>query len=379
MSFKKRTSKSQQRVCAAMRILFAAFLFFFFYLSQDASLTLAQHQLSQGQTSYHPLIGAIILTVLLVGLQRIVCKIFRFRETLYVLTFFPSALVSVLLTAFTPSLQLGALIASAVLTVVWIIVAIYETCRDEDFRRHQRTPSYLSHLFCFFLVMLYMGLCGNSYDIVNYEVHAARYINNGEYDKALKVGENALTTSRRLTALRAFAQSHNEEEGLADKLFAWPLPKGGSEILYLYETDTLDMLFKLDSLYSYLKIIPGRQDLTALEYFKQAARKNPQSAAKDYWLCALLLDKNLDEFAAELPNFYTVSDSTVLPIYYAEALILYNRVSQEPLLDYNDPNIVANYLDFRETGERITNLTERRNLLWRDYGHTYWWYYIYHE
>lgn len=376
MFFRDRKNRSQQRVCAIVRILFAVFFFLYFYLSQAASLFLAQHQLSQGQTTYHPLIGAIVLTVLMLGLQRLVHKFVRFRDSLYVLTFFPSSLVAVLLTSFTPFPNSSVHWTSCILTLIWVAIAVYDSRSGVDFKKRQ--TSYISHIVCFLLLTIYLGLCGNSRDVINYEVYASRYINDEEYDKALKVGEKSLATSNFLTALRAYAQSH-QEGGLADKLFEWPLPHMGSEMLFIRRADTVLLLFEPDSLYNYLGCYPDESDKTALMYFKRAAHSHPESPAKDYWLCALLLDKKLDEFASELPNFYEVSDSVVLPHYYAEALVLYNRTCTESLLDYSEPTIVANYLDFKEKGENIPNTIERRNLLWREYGNTYWWYYIYHE
>ena len=60
-------------------------------------------------------------------------------------------------------------------------------------------------------------------------------------------------------------------------------------------------------------------------------------------------------------------------------MILYSRLCQNPIVRYADPNIAANYLDFKEKGEKIPDFKERRNLLWREYGDTYWWYYFYHQ
>ena len=92
----------QQRVHAVVRVLFAVFLFFYFLYSQAPLISLAQHQLSKGQTFYSPFVGAVVLTLLLCGLQRLVCRFIRFRRNYYILTFFPSASIAVLLTAFTP-------------------------------------------------------------------------------------------------------------------------------------------------------------------------------------------------------------------------------------------------------------------------------------
>lgn len=361
-----------------MRVLFAVFLFCYLLFSQSSLITLAQHQLSQGQTSYNSLVGALVLTSLLYGLQRLVSRFVHFRSCLYVLSFFPSASIAVLLTAFTPEVHIGVIVVTAILWIVWLYFVWNDSVQGGWKVLSDESNSVMPHVIGLFFLAFFMGVCGNSNDVITYEIKTAKALNHQNYHKALKIGNKSLATSQPLTAMRAFALAHYEN-GLPDELFKYPLPEGGCDMLYVHPGDTLNQLFSPDSLYQFIGCRPANDRLTPFEYFEKSVQRRPNGPARDYWLCALLLDKKLDRFAEELPHYYAVSDSVVLPHFYAEAMILYVRLCSNPVARYTDPNIAANYLDFKEKEEKIPNYTERKNLLWRDYGDTYWWYYFYHK
>lgn len=99
--------------------------------------------------------------------------------------------------------------------------------------------------------------------------------------------------------------------------------------------------------------------------------------ARDYYLCALLLDRDLERFAQECVRLYPISDN--LPLHYAEALVLYNRFHPEQIVSGVDSHVVANYWDFKEREKSISSNTARCNLLRREFGATYWWYYFYND
>lgn len=365
----------EQRFHVLIRGVFALFFFLYFYLSQDAAVSLAQHQLSLGQTSFEPFVGAVILSALLVGLQALLMRVVRLSERLYVLSFLPSAVCAVLLTAFVPYYRPSALILSAIVVVLAVIIGC---CRPQ--REGKRSP-LLAYMLQGLLLMAYMGFSGNSNDVLHYEVRTARHLNEGNYEEALSVGRRSLSTSPYLVAMRAYAMSHMPG-GLGERLFRMPLLPGGSRQLYLTRADTSQILFSPDSLYRFLS--GGNADSLQLvsrnyepQVFQAFAQLYPEGPARDYWLCALLLDKDLEKFAEELPKYYEVADSVTLPRYYAEALVLSNRLRQDTVMHCGNANVLANYWDFKEKERKIPTATSRRNLLHVDYGTTYWWYYYY--
>ncbi len=374
-----------QRVGAVLRALFAVYMFFYFYALQDEILSLAQHRLSGGQTVYHPLVGALVLTLLLVWLQNLMVRLFSAKRSFsakkncsFMGSALPSALIAVLLTAFTPEPDHAVLLVSGLVAAGWGVWAVRTLSRNRAERRTtQYAPSLLAELVGFFLTVLFMGVCSGNRDVTAYEVQAARAISGGNYSAALAEGRKSLATSRYLTALRAYALSHSEG-GLGNGLFAFPIADGGSDVLYLYVGDTLTGLFPPAQLHARLGYKDGLKSGPAMPVLRRAAAKRPHTVAKDYYLCGLLLDKDIETFAQELPHFYELSDTALLPRYYAEAMILYNRVQPSPGKAYSDNTISANYMDFKEKERSLATREERRNLLWREYGTTYWWYYFYH-
>ena len=214
-------------------------------------------------------------------------------------------------------------------------------------------------------------------DVRNYEVRAARLINEKAYDEALEVGDRSLAESQYLTALRSFAAAHSEE-GLGNRLFRFPLPSDASaRTLLLLRADSARILFRPDSLFAELSLPPYDGKTSPIKYLAQSSRLDSSRVARDYYLCALLLNRDLETFVSECPRFYCIPDS--LPRHYAEALILYDRFHPEYELKGLDSHIVANYWDFKEKEKSISSPVARRNLLRREFGNTYWWYYFYNK
>ena len=157
----------------------------------------------------------------------------------------------------------------------------------------------------------------------------------------------------------------------------------------------MNVVFPQDKLSGRGKISVGRnrhRRLSAHDYLGGDARKyfdgpvrqaalQGNLSARNYRLCALLLEKDLDRFAHELRLYYPATDSlsAALPTAYSEALTLYRQTRTKPLYLYEDPVVTTNYKDFEALRQQAGTQTERRNLTYKDYGHTYWWYYFYGE
>ena len=215
----------------------------------------------------------------------------------------------------------------------------------------------------------------NTKDVYHYRLKAERYLVEGQDSLALQVGAQSLQTDRSLTAMRVFALSR--ENLLGDKLFDFP-QYNGSQGLLPSLSDTTYAHDWTKALYKHLGGKPGKnlKDNTRfLELLSQ--RPSATAAAKDYLLCAYLLDKNLDAFVAALPRCHEVNDN--LPLHYKEALILYNRLHTTPAITYKNSVIETNLNDFLHYGMQYTHATERSNQCRRMYGNTYWWYYYYQK
>ncbi len=391
MSPDRRTKTSLQGADVIVRLLFAAYLFFYFFKSQDAGMTLAQQRLSEGQTVWHPLVGSLVLTALLMLMEHLVGRFCRFRPSLRAFSLVPSAILAVLLANLVAGISTGVMFVSALLGLAWGVLVFFER-RTGRGVVSQRTVSQVLvapfyRLLTLVGVAVYMGVCGGTTDVMDFEVRTSRAIAEGDCEEALRIGERSLATSPRLTALRAYAMSHTPE-GMGGHLFAFPLPDGGSEILMLQPGDTIESIFRPEMLYCRLNgdslradrdtaRIAGGYPINAMTYFEQALQRNPEGPVRDYLLCGLLLDRELERFAAELPRYYTVSDSVCLPQHYAEALILHSRIHPEEGPTYTDVSLITNYEEFKKLEMSLPQGEARRTALWRNYGKTYWWYYYY--
>ena len=84
-------------------VVFFIFAFCYLYFYQADIIAMAQHVLSDGQTRYEPLIGAVLLTISLSLLQLLVFAITRLYKRAHAFTYFPSMLALLLLTCARPS------------------------------------------------------------------------------------------------------------------------------------------------------------------------------------------------------------------------------------------------------------------------------------
>ena len=94
----------------------------------------------------------------------------------------------------------------------------------------------------------------------------------------------------------------------------------------------------------------------------------------DYLLCGDLIDKDLDRFAKDIQDYYTVNDS--LPKHYREALILYSRLRSKPVVVYHHV-MDEDYDNLQELEKGYPNQTERKGKVEEHYRGTYWYYYWY--
>ena len=166
---------------------------------------------------------------------------------------------------------------------------------------------------------------------------------------------------------------------MGERLFEYPIDSASTD-LFLHPGDAGMMILPPDSLMPVPGFMPSEQNyLNELEKKVQQLRgKNPLT---DYWLCTLLLQKRLDDFAQWLPRFYgdiTDTSGNHLPRHYREALILYRSLFIHPRIIYRGtPAEITNYSDFMELSEKYSDYTERRNRTRRLYGNTYWWHYYF--
>lgn len=370
-----------------LRVVFAAFTICYVGVLQCDTLALTQHVLSSGHTHYSRPIGTAVITLVAVALQIITSRITRLPSRAAALTFIPSALLLATLTDLVPEFTSAKAIIYILLLLAAIAVyAIYPFATRRISQRTRRGGSFLSDFIpaaaTLSLVMIAVGLAGRSPQAEHFCLKAQRYLNEGNYDAALRVGSRSLLTDSRLTMMRAYALSRRGE--LCEKLFEYPIPAGMTTLLPPL-SDSTRMIFAPVQIYRWLGAMPvegsgAEQYLEVISTQPEAVKQRPQVAY--YRLATLLLTRRLDDFAATVKSFKADSASAPLHMqkHLREALVLYQHLRTHPVVTISDAPTEANYRDFMALahshpgkGGSAADASAVRT----QYGDTYWWYYYY--
>lgn len=277
------------------------------------------------------------------------------------------------------------LLAAGGLALAWLLMIT-----DKRLRHRSRiTPQTFGVNFQFFavqmlLLCLYVGVGNGVTDLQHYELRTAQALQSKHPKRAYKVGDKSYATSHRLFAMRCYLMATTHKKGLGDEVFSQMVPAGGAASLLLLPTDNYQRLLLPASKLEGLLGSRCHANEGALAYLHRCAwlsafkGDGKHTAAADYYLCALLLERKLDLFAKEIVNYYpTEVAQSKLPRYFAQALILYQRTRTQPKVFYTDSNIEANYRDYTDMADSIPDRTVRTNMLRYSYGETYWWWYSY--
>lgn len=232
------------------------------------------------------------------------------------------------------------------------------------------------------VLSLYMGIGAAATDVDHFEIRTAQALRSAAPKQAYEVGKKSLAVSPRLFAMRCYLMA-TCGSGIGNEIVVQPTPIGADAFTLLLPTDgKQNLLFSPDSLTSLLGGLQRTDGEGALSYLHRCALHagmHPSPAA-DYYLCALLLECRLDQFAQEANLFYRneIKSHRGLPLFFAQALVLYTHRRTNPILLYHDAAIEANLHDYEEMADK-TAPEIRENVLRRSYGETYWWYLDYRK
>lgn len=362
-------------------LLFLVFWFCYLYYVQSSLLSVAQHVFSGGKTTYSPFWGAVIICALLWLLQIGVNRIMRLQSLCFALSFFPSCLILAMITDINPAIfvhfSIGAwawIFPLLILLFLGVASVLKHLRMPEDFKGAGIFFSLLlPNIIMTVLFCLFIGATGNTTDTLQYRYRVEKALAEKNPDEALKVGAKSLASSRELNCLRAYALSLKGE--LGEKLFTYP-QYYGADGLVLMPADTLGLTFSPREVYHYLGVAPSVGNESVMTYLIRVVKhKRMKAPAKDYYLCALLLNKKLVEFADALPLYYKLDEH--LPVHYKEALILYSRITPHPAYVFHDSVEDAAYEDMQQLGASYKYYSVRKNYLRREFGATYWFYFKY--
>lgn len=375
----KGTARFISVVCGS---LFCLFSFLYLWQVQGVVLGMAQHVLSEGLTVYSPLVGAAIITFLLLLLQVILNRILRLQGVWYCLSFFPSFFTLAMVSCVDQSAYegfslgywaflypVGLILYVGLALVIRLLPSSFDS-RSGSLMVRLMIPNLLIFLF---LSVLSLSLSKNSETLHN-QLDIEYNLSLGNIERALEIGAKSPATNSQITALRAYGLSKSGL--LAERLFCYPQSYGADGLL-LQRADTVRMIFSPDVLYRDLGAYPRYHKEPAIEYLEllDKSDKAKQPMAQDYLLCAYLLEGSLDKFVDKLAAVYQLNDSVVeLPRYYEEALVLYQR-RNPGRFTYRNAVQETNLDDYLKMVRSASNSVMGRNRTRRDFGTTYWWYY----
>lgn len=335
-------------------VLFCAFTFLYTFFYRADTLAVTQHILSDGATSYNSTIGAIVITAALTILQVVVRRLTHHGLFTYALTFFPSMTLLGLLSVICDRVIGGQglilpTIIAAVAIALWVVMSAASKVlmlQPESSGLFSRPMSI--NLLLMVLMMAVVGIgCGGD-ECTHYRCRIERRLLAGNYEEALRVGELSQVRDKHITQLRMFALAKLDMAGEA--LFTYPIGGTGDDLIPSEAGDLL--FFSSDSITAFADSIP-----------------------RDYALCALLIDRDIDGFAREVTRWYEVNDS--LPQHYREALTLYTHLRSEPVVTYHNAVMDTDFDDLQALEHQYRNRHEASRPVYSQYKGTYWWYYNY--
>lgn len=377
-SGEKRMQRVVATVCAT---LFAVFAFLFVAVFQAPLLEAFYNEVATGKLDYNPwLVGGVVsalLTVLALWLNRFAAL----RREWTALAYLPSALILAFITDIDRSLYIGGtfsyswiyIFVSAL--VVYAFVAfilrriLFEKIKDMTMTTNRvlwRNLLLMVLLFCL------VGTLSNSEENFKRETRLIAYYNNGDVAKALGVGKESLNASRELTAMRAYILAG--EGKLGEHAFEYPQLYASEGLLpHMQRTSPLVP----DSIYSLIGATPFDGESATVFFSRVALADSATTAAKEYYLTSLLLEKKLIEFKDELLAMYGFDALDSLPKHYREALMLYSDVSGSNEFQINDIAMRDNLAKLRAVEAEHSDPFIRGNYVRRYFARTYWWYFLY--
>ena len=374
----KRAARIQTVVCG---FLFSVFSVVYLYVFQRDVLEALHFSLAHGKTSFAPLASALIITLVLLLLRWGVNALLKLRNEIQTLSYFPSCLLLGVLT------DVGRDVYTSQYHTSWgwllpLLLVLYAGLafllrRFWPVRTGGEGEMFGTLNWNVFFLLVLCGMTvamGNSDRDFHHELQVERCLRAGDYEGALNTGRRSLEASRTLTALRSYAMLRSGQIG--ERLFQYPQYYASDGLFFA--SDSLTVLrYTNDSISALLGgRISFQQRFT--DFLGDICYQEKGShLAVDYYLSSLLLDKRLDDFFRGLSDFY--EPETGLPRCYREAVLLYQTEHADTTWAIADSVMLRRFEDYRAERTRLQTTPGGKNLLRKDFGDTYWWYFDYQQ
>lgn len=374
-----KNQRAARILTVACGLLFVAFSFVYLYIFQKDVMEAMHYFFSGGKTQFFPLGTAFTLTLVLLLLRWGVNALLRLKGMIRELSYFPSFLLLGVMADVDYTLyqegipdqwmwQFPLLIAVYVV-VVLLLKRIFQWIPDLHVDNSMVAFGNFTAMLLFCLMT--MGISNTNIHF-HHELGVERALRQSDYAEARKIGAKVMDPSRTLSALRAYAMS--KEGTLGEHLFEYPQLYGAEGLLM--EAGSRKILrVTPDSLCTYLGNKPQAGE-RALDFFQRICREETGNhTTLEYYLSALLLEKQLGKFYETYHQLYAEGDT--IPRYYQEALFLYAKLhpSVEPAIQ--DEAMEKQWQEYMASKQEFSQGKGEANFMRRKHGDTYWWYYQY--
>lgn len=250
----------------------------------------------------------------------------KIKPQWYSMIFYPSIFIAALLSQ--EHLTLLCVTASIVVSGIFVLL-VYKLPLPSNRYAITNVTIYL-------IILVYYSVFADTRELTHYKYSIVHYMNIGQYDKALEIGDNSLHIDNEVFNLRTKAMLMTNTIG--DAIFKYPIPKNP------------DMIQATEDMNTHQK--------------------------QDVVLCNLLLQKKLNLFVKKLQSWRDIQ-SAELPQYYKEALVIYLSKTIDTDIIYNDPATQTDYSDFIAEMKKHSDRQIRSNVCRDLYPDTYFWYYFF--
>ncbi|MBQ8520894.1 MAG: hypothetical protein IJ456_05875 [Bacteroides sp.] len=372
----KRTAHILTGACG---ILFFAFSFVWLYVFQRDVMEALHFSLSDGKTEFTPFWCAFVLTVVLLLLRWGVNALLGLKGVVRALSYFPSFLLLGVMTDVDYSVYqsgiadrwmwLLPLALAGYALLVFVLRRILGWWLDIEV---QSGTLVNCNLFIFLMLTLMTVGIGNTNIHFHHELAVESALRRGQPEEVRRIGAKVVDPSRLLTSLRCYALS--KEGKLGEYLFQTP-QLYGAEGLLPDATQEHTLRMTVDSLYTYLGGQPWRGE-KAVSFFRRLCNdETGNHTTLEYYLSALLLDKQLPAFVEAWHSLYEAEDS--LPHRYKEALFLYEKMHPSVTPTVIDEAMNEQWHAYDSLKHELSGTSGEGNYMRRKFGDTYWWYYQY--
>lgn len=394
----KTTQHKASLLSVACFVLFVAYSAFMYLLHQPGIVVLTYFiesgMASSSLSNSTAWISAVLGTFLCSIPAMVLLSCFHFPLRLKALAFIPSYIILGLATGISPesiaSEENDIPVFSAIILLLLSAISIYiSRFLHEDRGEHAPIPNYLgANIFISCIGMLFCIMLTNTDRQLHVQLDMANHIYHGDYSVVADFNKGETTSNNTITSMQVLSLS--KQGKLADELFSLPQLKGSCSLLP--DTVPSSLVYNIPTLvYQHLRAVPVGVYTSATSFLEKAVARRLTALSDttvtqkdsvnaqplmDYYLCALLLDKDLKRFSDELPKHYKPSEP--LPYHYKEALTLCGIMEIPTQSFLPDTTMNERYIKFQELrDEHKDDVHVQRKACTNAFPDTYWNYYFF--